>query len=227
MRQDHWSLGTWGRIPVSMHWTVLISFAWLYIIFFDVVAMLFGAIALFVLFVAHEYGHVFVLRRRRIAVTGIALFGIHGETSYNEYAAKGNDATVAAWGGVAAQGVVLLLALAAGAFIPFSQVPFGQTVWGPMYLVLTKINIFLMIIALLPIGPFDGHAAWKVFKRRRAAKPVVKKKASAAPAPAPEPEAALSEEQMQEMDRSSEKMAAELMAKLTGKSGASADDSKG
>jgi Zn-dependent protease len=227
MRQDYWSLGTWGRIPVSMHWTVLLSFAWLYIIFFDVVAMLFGAIALFALFVAHEYGHVFVLRRRRIAVTGIALFGIHGETSYNEYAAKGNDATAAAWGGVAAQGVVLLLALAAGAFIPFAQVPFGQTVWAPMHLVLTKINIFLMIIALLPIGPFDGHAAWKVFKRRRPAKPVAKKKVGVAPPPAPEPEAALSEEQMQEMDKSSEKMAADLMAKLTGKSGASADDSKG
>jgi Zn-dependent protease len=226
MRQDSWSLGTWGRIPVSMHWTVLLSFAWLYIIFFDVVAMLFGAVALFALFVAHEYGHVFVLRRRKIAVTGIALFGIHGETSYNEYAAKAGDETAAAWGGVGAQAVVLLLALAAGALIPFGEIPFAATAWGPMYLVLTKINIFLMIIALLPIGPFDGHAAWKVLKRRRVAKPAVKKAAPTV-APTPEPEAPLSAEQAQALDESSEKMAADLIAKLTGKSGASAGDSKG
>ena len=42
MRRDSWELGTWGGIPVSMHWTVLLSAAWLYIIFMDVVAMLVG-----------------------------------------------------------------------------------------------------------------------------------------------------------------------------------------
>ena len=43
MRQDYWQLGTWGRIPVAMHWTVLLNFAWLYIIFMDLLATLIGA----------------------------------------------------------------------------------------------------------------------------------------------------------------------------------------
>ena len=227
MRQDYWQLGTWGRIPVSMHWTVLLSFAWLYIIFFDLVATLFGAVALFILFVAHEYGHVFALRRRKIAVTGIAFFGIHGETSYNEYAAKPGDTIAVAWGGIAAQMVVLVLALAAGAFVPFREIPFGPLVWGPMELVFTKFNIFLMIIALLPIGPFDGHAAWKVIPRMRAKakrKPAPKARPTPPPAPAPEAEAVLSEEQQRELDQNAEKETAELMKKLTGRSDASTGD---
>ena len=225
MRQDYWQLGTWGRIPVSMHWTVLLSFAWLYIIFFDLVATLFGAVALSILFVAHEYGHVFVLRRRKIAVTGIAFFGIHGETSYNEYAARPGDTIAVAWGGIAAQTMVLVLALAAGALIPFREIPFGPLVWAPMELVFTKFNIFLMIIALLPIGPFDGHAAWKVIPRMRAkAKKKPAPRARAAPAAAPEPGAGLSEEQQRELDHDAEKQTAELMKKLTGRSDASTGD---
>ena len=221
MRQDYWQLGTWGRIPVSMHWTVLLSFAWLYIIFFDLVATLFGAVALAVLFVAHEYGHVVVLRRRKIAVTGISFFGIHGETSFNEYAAKPGDEVAVAWGGIAAQVVVMLLALAANAFVPFREAPWAAVAWAPMFLIFTKFNIFLMIIALLPIGPFDGHKAWKVFPRMRAGmkrKPAPK--ARPAPPPSPEPEATVSEERQRELDEAAEKEAEELIRKLTGKSGA-------
>jgi Zn-dependent protease len=209
-----------------MHWTVLLSFAWLYLIFFDVVAMLFGAVALAVLFVAHEYGHVFVLRRRKIAVTGISFWGIHGETSYNEYAAKPGDATAVAWGGVAAQALVGVVALALAAFVPFAAIPFGERAWAPMYLVFTRINIFLIIIALLPIGPFDGHAAWQVFKRKRA-RPKAQRPAKPAPAPSPpppEPEAQLSDEERRELDKRSEQEASQLIAKLTRRSGANAGD---
>jgi Zn-dependent protease len=224
MRKDSWDLGTWGRIPVTMHWTVLLSFAWLYIFFLDVLATAIGAVALFLLFIAHEYGHVLVLRRRRIAVTGIAFFGLHGETSYNEYAAKAGDEVAVAWGGVAAQLVVMLLAIAATELIPFASIPFGPLVWGPMYFVFLKFNVLLMIIALLPIGPFDGHAAWKAIPRMRAkmkARPAPKARAAAPP---PEPEPEIPDERQRELDRNAEKEAAALIAKLTGKSGASADD---
>lgn len=221
MRQDYWPLGTWGRIPVTMHWTVLLSFAWMYLVFFDLVLALVSIPFVFLLLVAHEWGHVIALRRRKIAVTGVALFGIHGETSYNEYAAKPNDVVAVAWSGVAAQLVVMLLALAAVSFIPFNAVPFGATLSTVIFVVLVKINIFLMIIALLPIGPFDGHQAWKVIPRKRAAsKRRAGPKLVPKPPPVADPEERLTPEQRNELDQASEKEAADLMAKLRGKSGA-------
>ena len=223
MRQDYWPLGTWGRIPVTMHWTVLLAFAWMYLVFFDIVLALVAIPFVFLLLVAHEWGHVIALRRRKIGVTGVALFGIHGETSYNEYAAKPNDVVAVAWSGVIAQLVVMLVALAAVAFIPFNAVPFGATLSTVIFVVLVKINVFLMIVALLPIGPFDGHQAWKIIPRRRAAakKPAKSKPVVAAPPPpVADPEERLSPEERNELDQASEKAAADLMAKLRGKSGA-------
>lgn len=227
MRRDYWPLGTWGRIPVTMHWTVLLSFAWMYLVFFDLVLTLVAIPFVFLLLAAHEAGHVVALRRRRIAVTGVALWGIHGETSYNEYAAKPGDVVAVAWAGVAAQVVVMLLALAANAFVPFSAIPFGAPLATVMFVVLVKINVFVMIVALLPIGPFDGHAAWQVIprmraalKRRQKARP---RAASTAPAAATDPAESLSPEERAELDRDSEKAAAELLARLRGKSGADAD----
>jgi Zn-dependent protease len=222
MRQDYWQLGTWGRIPVSMHWTVLLSFAWLYLVFFDLTLTLVAAPFLFLLFVAHEYGHVLMLRRRKIAVSGIALFGIHGETSYNEYAAKPKDVVAVAWSGVAAQLGIMLLALAAVDFIPFAAMPFGSLIATAMYVVLVKINIFLMIIALLPIGPFDGHTAWRVIPRTRAK--LRRREPHPRPKPEPEPEASLSAEERRELDERAQREAAQLMARLSRKSGSPTED---
>ena len=215
MRQDAFNLGTWGRIPVSLHWTALLGFAWLYIIFWDVVATLIGAVALFALFVAHEYGHVFVLRRKRIAVSSIQFFGLHGETAYNEYAAKRGDDVAIAWGGVAAQLVVLGVALAAAYLVPFDRLWAANVWWPPIATILIKFNIFLMIVALLPIGPFDGHAAWKGLSglRKKARKP----KARPAPPRAPEPETLLSDEERRAYDERAQEEAGKLIARLSGK----------
>jgi Zn-dependent protease len=213
MRQDSWSLGTWGRVPVSMHWTVLLTFAWMYLVFMDVTLMLASIPFIFLVFVVHELGHVVALRRRRIGVTGVTLFGIHGETSYNEYAAKPGDVVAVAWAGVGAQLVLMLLALGAHALVPWGSIPFGGFVDTVMYVVLVKLNIFIMIVALLPIGPFDGHAAWQVIRRTRAK---FKARSKAAPRVV-EDVARVSPEQQQEMDATAEKEAADLIARLTGK----------
>lgn len=223
MRQDYWPLGTWARVPVTMHWTVLLAFAWMYLVFFDLVLTLVAIPFVFFLLAAHEIGHVVALRRRRIGVTGVSLWGVHGETSYNEYAAKPDDVVAVAWSGVAAQVLVMLLALAAAAFIPFDAIPFGGTLATVIHVVLVKINVFLMIVALLPIGPFDGHAAWQVIPRMRARlrKPR-KARPAPVPAPPPEPEAQLSEAERRELDERSEQEAADLIAKLTRRSDSNA-----
>lgn len=224
MRQDYWPLGTWGRIPVTMHWTVLLSFAWMYLVFFDLVLTLVAIPFVLLLLVVHELGHVVYLRRRKIGVTSVSLFGIHGETSYNEYAARPNDVIAVAWAGVAAQLVLMLLALAATSFIPFAAIPYGGVIANVMFVVWVKINVFVMIIALLPIGPFDGHAAWQVIPRLRKSfkRPPKARPLRVVPPPAPEPEAQLSEEERRELDKRSEQEAADLIAKLTRRTDTSA-----
>lgn len=212
MEQNYWQLGRWAGVPVSMHWTVLIAFAWLYLIFWDMLATAIAAVAFFALLVAHEFGHVAVLRLRKIAVESIELNGLHGRTAHG-WAGEADDILVA-WGGVAAQLVVLLLALAAMFLVPLPSLPGLALIVGPLLFVFIKLNIFLMVVALLPLGPFDGHRAWAVIpwlrkklRKRREVTSNVKHF----------PEKSLTPEKRRQLEAQSSQAASELMAKLSKK----------
>ena len=212
MEQNYWQLGRWLRIPVAMHWTVLIAVVWLYLFFWDLLATAIASLAYFALLVAHEFGHVAVLRWRKIAVENIELNGLHGRTSHG-WASPGNDILVA-WGGVSAQLLVLLLAWAAGASLDTRTLPAAALIAGPLLFVFIKLNVVLMIVALLPLGPFDGHAAWaaipwlrKRLRRRRQRANVVELF----------PEKMLSPKKRRQVEESSTKAAADLLDKVSKK----------
>jgi len=178
--QDHWQLGRWVGIPVAMHWTVLLGFPWLYLWLGNWLAALIGFGAYVLLLLAHEFGHAAVARWRRVVVEEITLNGLHGETAHGYPRSTGDDILIA-WGGVAAQLVLLLLALIAGPYLETASSPVVGTIAGPVMLVFTRWNLFLMIVALLPIGPMDGRRAWAVIpwlrqslRRRRSSGKVVK-----------------------------------------------------
>jgi Zn-dependent protease len=211
MEQNYWELGRWGRIPVSMHWTVLLIFVWLYLFFWDVVATAIASVAFFALLVAHEYGHVAALRWRKIPVERIELFGIHGKTSYG-YASPADEILVA-WSGVGAQLLILLLSVVVAMTIDLSG-PVAATIAGPILIVFTKLNIVLMIIALLPIGPFDGRAAWGVFAYARAKRKRVRQRQRDIEL---NPEKGLTPEKRRELEESASKEAAALMEKFARK----------
>jgi stage IV sporulation protein FB len=211
MEQNYWQLGTWRRIPVSMHWTVLLVFAWLYLMFWSLLGTAIGSAAYFSLLVVHELGHVAVLRARKISVESIELSGLHGRTSHGWASAP--DEILVAWGGVAAQLVVLLLAVVAGYLLDFGN-PVVALIAAPILFVFTKLNIFLMILALLPIGPFDGHAAWAVIPWLRK---TIRKRRQVARDIKLFPEKGLSPEKRRELEESSTKAASELMEKLAKK----------
>lgn len=213
MEQNYWQLGSWRGVPVSMHWTVLIVFVWLYLFFWDLLATAIASVAFFALLVVHEFGHVAVLRRRKIAVEGIELSGIHGKTSHGW--ASEADTIAVAWGGVAAQAIVLLLALAAAYALDGRTSLLLSMVAGPVLFVFTKLNILLMIVALLPLGPFDGHSAWAIIPRLRKA---ARKRRELAKVVKLFPEKGLSPEKRRELEASSEKAATELIDKLAKKS---------
>ena len=165
----------------------------------------------------HELSHALVAQRRGIPVLGITLYLVHGETQYDEYSAKPRDVVAAAWGGVAAQ--LLILAVASIVRFTVDFPPAAAVVAGPVLMVFTTLNVFLIILALLPIGPFDGHAAWKILPRMRGKKKPRKAAAPAArKAPPGEPATPVSPEKQQEMDAQAGKEAADLIARLTGRS---------
>lgn len=219
MDRNYWKLGRWWRIPVAMHWTVLLSFAWMYLFFWDVLATLIAAAAFFVLLVAHEFGHVAVLRRNKIPVFAIRLYGIHGEVEHG-YVSKAQSIRVA-WAGVGAQFIVLLLALGLMYFPAGISNRVLSVILGPVLFVFTRVNVFLMIVALLPIGPFDGHDAWaaipywrgRLRKRRKARLEHEKKMRERAVLP----EDDLSPERLRELEASSARAAAEVIDRIAKK----------
>ncbi len=212
MEQEYWQLGKWKRIPISMHWTVLLNFAWLYLFLWNLLATAIASAALVALYLAHEFGHVAILRRKKISIHGIQLFGLHGRTLHG-YASPANEILVA-WGGVAAQAAILVLSSAAGYLVDFSSHPLAVAVTAPILFVFTKLNLVLIVVALLPIGPFDGHAAWAVISKLRKA---IRKRNQPKGEVMFFPERRLSPKRRQELEEASSKAAAELIGKLNKK----------
>ena len=208
--KNHWQLGAWRGVPIALHWTVLIVFVWLYLFFWDILATVIASAAFFVLLVVHELGHAAVLRWKKVDVESITFYGLHGTTEY-AWASAANEILIA-WGGVAAQLVVLLLALAVSYVPGISSTPVVATIAGPVLFVFIKLNLFLMIVALLPIGPFDGRRAWAVIARTRAG---MRRRRQAKRELKAFPEQSLSPEKRRELEDASAKAAAELMERLS------------
>ena len=204
--ENQWNLGRWAGIPVAMHWTVLLTLPWMYLMLNDGLATLIGFSAFCGLLVAHEFGHVVLARRCRTYVSDIMLAGLHGRTMHGGVS-RGNEILIA-WGGVFAQVLILALALVAQVLLAGITTPWIWMVAGPLLWVLIKWNLFLMIVALLPIGPFDGHMAWKAIPflrekmlRRRLGEKVVKLDAA----------------RRRELQQKSEKLTAEIIDGLSKK----------
>lgn len=202
--ENYWHLGRWFRIPVSMHWTVLLVFPWLWLMMQSVVGALVGSVAYALLLVTHEFGHAAMARRRGLSVEDITLSGLHGQTSHS-YPRSELDDILIAWSGVGAQLLVLLLALIARYFLQDTASPVVGLIAGPALMVFTLWNLFLMMVALLPIGPMDGHRAWRVIpylrkqmQRRRRSRKVVK----------------LDPERRRALERKSEQIASDVIQKL-------------
>lgn len=203
--EHYWKLGKWGGLPVAMHWTVLLAFPWLFLWFRSFIAAAIGTCAFLALLLVHEFGHVLVARWRGVYVQDITLYGMHGQTALGLKRTQ-LDEVLIAWGGVAAQLLVLLLAVLAQSLLAGVSSSLAWVVLAPVLNVLTSWNIFLIIVALLPIGPMDGHLAWKAF-------PLIRQSLRKRRKPAPK----LSLVQRKELEERSGKAAAEIIEKLRSK----------
>lgn len=204
LMENYWQLGRWLRIPVAMHWSVLFAPAWFYLMLNSFWPAVIATVAFLVLLVVHELGHVIALRWRKIAIERVTFFGLHGNTSHAG-STPGNEIIVA-WSGVFAQGIALALALATDyALGSGGMVAFIAT---PVIFVFTTVNIFMMFIALIPFGPFDGHKAWQVIPWVRAKLRARRQRAT---------KIQLTDAQLHALEQQSEQEAAQLMERLAKK----------
>jgi len=158
---SNWRLGQWRGVPISLHWTVLIGIPWFYYETRSLVGTVIAFAAFFFLILTHELGHAAVARWRGVEVEKIRLFFIHGTCSLREEPLYELDDVLIAWGGVAAQFVVLVIAFSAGLLLAaFAPVAHGLA--SPVLRVLIGANLFIILVNLIPVAPFDGFKAWGI-----------------------------------------------------------------
>ncbi len=143
---------TWRGVPVLAHWSTL-AFA-----VASVTAgrrSVGGTLGVWLLILAHEYGHAWMCRRFRVRVCEIRVLPFAGECVHE--ATSSMRARVAiAWGGVLAQLVLFVAALVLVGFNPFRIGPTNLlgVFLGP--------NLGMIVLNLLPIPPLDGYTAWRL-----------------------------------------------------------------
>ncbi|HSC16765.1 MAG TPA: hypothetical protein VLI71_16670 [Gammaproteobacteria bacterium] len=158
--RSSWRLGQWRGIPISLHWTVFIGIAWFLYQTRSVLDTAVAFVGFCVLLLIHELGHATVALWRQVEVHRIQLFFLHGNCSH-ELPDYELDDVLIAWGGVAAQLVVLLIALGADVLLAAVS-PLTHVLASPLFRVFIATNIFIMIFNLLPIASFDGAKAWRI-----------------------------------------------------------------
>ena len=131
-------------------------------------ALLFGGlqfrpvfwVAFFVLVLAHEFGHALLARRYGHHVLSIDVTGFGGRCRWAG-AATADERAKVAWGGVLAQGVLLILAVGA---LLLGVIPASVT-GAELSSAFVHTNLILIVLNLLPFRPLDGAEAWSLLGR--------------------------------------------------------------
>lgn len=166
MQSGYWLVGKWWRIPVSIHWTLLLWLPWYLLQDKNLVWAVLTLLAFTALLCAHEMGHAAIARSRRVKVYAIKLYLLHGQCEHQHPYYEADDVFIA-WGGVLAQLVVLILAIAAKHLIIWLA-PSTYYLLAPLFSVFINANIVIAAINLIPIAPLDGHKAWRAIPLFRA-----------------------------------------------------------
>jgi len=154
-----WRLGRWRGVPVTLHWTVLLALPWFYYQTRSLSTTAISCLGFFFLLVVHELGHAAVAKWRNVGVESIQLFFMHGLCTHGEPYHEEDDVLIA-WGGVAAQFIVLVLAFGTSMLLA-AFAPFTHLLFAPLLGVLIQTNLLMIVINLIPVPPLDGAKAWR------------------------------------------------------------------
>ncbi len=146
-------VGKWSGTPVRVHWTAAIG------------AVVFGRFqwapaywfAFLFLIAVHEMGHAVVVRRCGATPVSLDIHGLGGLCRWRGTVTP-LDVALIAWGGVAAQFVLYLIALVA--IIVFGAPTTPATI--QLRSAFIEQNLFLIALNLVPIAPLDGSKTWQL-----------------------------------------------------------------
>jgi Zn-dependent protease len=155
-----WQFMSWRGVPILVHGSLLLGLPWFYVVHDDLSAMALAFLAFFLLLFVHELGHAAMAKWRRVPVVEIRLFLLHGYCEHEE-ARNPADAVWIAWGGVLAQGILLLLALLARELLQWQAWELYFEL-AALWYTLIGMNIVIIGVNLLPVPPLDGAKAWQV-----------------------------------------------------------------
>jgi stage IV sporulation protein FB len=164
----------WRGVPVLLSWTVLLGLPWFYFRHRSLVGMALAFVSFFFLLLIHELGHAAMAKWRRVPVLEIRLYIMHGLCRHEE-PRREEDAIWIAWGGVAAQGLVLLLAVAVSELLHRLSFPLYVDAQPALHVLITT-NLIIIVMNLVPVAPLDGAKAWLVVPKlwARVPKPSLK-----------------------------------------------------
>ena len=152
MRSGWWRVASWNGVPIRLHWTLPIGAFLLGGLKFRPLFWLGFVVVVFV----HELGHAYWVRRFGHKVHQVDIAGFGGACLWSGNASPAERSMIA-WGGVLAQLVLLAFSIV---LIAIFGLGFLQTQLGQAW---TFTNLFLMVLNLIPVRPFDGADAWKLF----------------------------------------------------------------
>lgn len=150
--RGYWEAFKIQGIPVRVHWTTPLG------------ALVFGGLtfspafwgSFFLLVLVHELGHALFVRWRRHRVLSIEVTGFGGRCRWSG-AASDRDRGIIAWGGVAAQGLLLVVTALVVAALGYPDSIAGRQIASAFLFT----NGLLMAVNLLPVEPLDGAEAWR------------------------------------------------------------------
>lgn len=156
--RGYWKIGTLRGVPVRLHWTLPLGAA----VFsgFTFVPAFWLAFTLIILI--HEFGHAAVVRRFGHQTMGVDVTGFGGLCRWSGHATAYERSAIA-WGGVLAQGLLLLGTVVVVLIVGSPTNPHAAQVVSAF----TNANLWLIGLNLLPFPPLDGAEAWKILRQGR------------------------------------------------------------
>ena len=145
--------------PVFVHWSVVLAYPVAWTVDRSVANALVAATLWLALMLAHELGHAIVARRLGLRVAQIRINPAHGACVVEQPPTE-TAAIALAWGGVAAQAVVLYAAGIVNGVLRLSLDSTPQLLRIALC-ILIPVNLWIIFANLLPIPSLDGAVAWR------------------------------------------------------------------
>jgi Zn-dependent protease len=161
VKSGYLRIGRLRGASLRLHWTVPLGVALLTGLRFAPGAWL-GVV---VLLVVHELGHALAVARGGLRLTAVDVLGFGGLCRFEGYLTPRRRVLIA-WSGVLAQAALGLATLGAVTWLGHPARPFAEDLVGA----LLYANLWMILVNLLPLRPFDGAEAWGIIALLTAAR---------------------------------------------------------